>query len=367
MSLGQTESALTPMTSTDAKEDVSASERVPSVTSAQARPQPTIEAANLTKRFGQRTSVDHLNLKIYPGELYALLGDNGAGKTTTINMLTTLLPPSDGKFFICGFDGVTQTEKTKGVFGIVSQDVAIYTELTAYENLQFIADLYGIAKDKAKARIDHLLEMAGLADRANDIAGTFSGGMQRKLSIASALLHEPKVLFMDEPTVGLDPAARLQIWEVLMQLRGQGVTILLTTHYLEEAEILADRIGIIRLGRLVAEGTIEQLREKMQAIRSIEVRLSRPYDAAQISSSLAKLDPAFTTIPCYDVIHNRLTFAQPKDMSLSRCLTTVLAWLDQEKLTFSTFATNEPSLEEVFLALVAPSADEELPTPAKLS
>jgi ABC-2 type transport system ATP-binding protein len=345
------------MTSTDSKEDVSGSETAPSVISTQGQRKPSIEAANLTKRFGQRVSVDHLNLKIYPGELYALLGDNGAGKTTTINMLTTLLPPTEGKFYICGYDGVTQTEKTKGVFGIVSQDVAIYTELTAYENLQFIADLYGLSKQKAKERIEHLLEVSGLADRANDLAGTFSSGMQRKLSIASALLHEPQVLFMDEPTVGLDPAARLQIWEVLMQLRGQGVTILLTTHYLEEAEILADRIGIIRLGKLVAEGTIEQLRDRIQAIRSIEIRFSRAYDASQITAKLASLDPSFTSIPCYDALHSRLTFAQPKDMSLSRCLKTIIAWLDNEKLSFSTFSTNEPSLEEVFLALALPSED----------
>jgi len=333
------------------KADLSESETLPSVISTEARIKPSIEAVNLTKRFGERVSVDHLNLKIYPGELYALLGDNGAGKTTTVNMLTTLLKPTEGQFYICGHNGVSETEKTKGVFGVVSQDVAIYTELTAYENLQFIADLYGLPKAKAKARIEYLLDMSGLADRANDLAGIFSGGMQRKLSIANALLHEPQVLFMDEPTVGLDPAARLQIWELLMQLRGQGVAMLLTTHYLDEAEILADRIGIIRLGKLVAEGTIEQLREKISAIRSIEVQLSRAYQPAHISGKLANLDPSFRSIPCFDAIHSRLTFAQPKDMSLSRCLGIILSWLDAEKLAFSKYSTKEPSLEEVFLAL----------------
>jgi len=353
------------MTLTKLKEDLSGSETISSVTSTETRSKPSIEAVNLTKRFGERVSVDHLNLKIYPGELYALLGDNGAGKTTTINMLTTLLRPTEGRFYICGHDGVAQAEKTKGVFGIVSQDVAIYSELTAYENLQFIADLYGLSKEKAKARIAQLLDMSGLSDRANDLAGTFSGGMQRKLSIANALLHEPQVLFMDEPTVGLDPAARLQIWEVLMQLRGQGVAILLTTHYLEEAEILADRIGIIRLGKLVAEGTIEQLRDKIQAIRSVEVRLSRAYDANQISDKLAKLDPAFRSIPCYDALHSTLTFAQPKDMSLTRCLGLILAWLESEKLSFSKYSTNEPSLEEVFLALASPTEESSIQTDPK--
>src|SRR5262249_36774892 len=148
------------------KAELSESEILHSVTSTEARIKPSIEAVNLTKRFGERVSVDHLNLKIYPGELYALLGDNGAGKTTTINMLTTLLRPTDGQFYICGHNGVTEAEKTKGVFGIVSQDVAIYSELTAYENLQFIADLYRLPKAKAKARIEYLLDMSGLSDRA---------------------------------------------------------------------------------------------------------------------------------------------------------------------------------------------------------
>jgi ABC-2 type transport system ATP-binding protein len=353
------------MTLTKLKEDLSGSETLSSVTSIETRKKPSIEAVNLTKRFGERVSVDHLNLKIHPGEVYALLGDNGAGKTTTINMLTTLLRPTEGHFYICGHDGVAETEKTKGMFGIVSQDVAIYNELTAYENLQFIADLYGLSKSKAQARIKQLLDMAGLTDRANDLAGTFSGGMQRKLSIANALLHEPQVLFMDEPTVGLDPAARLQIWEVLMQLRGQGVAILLTTHYLDEAEILADRIGIIRLGKLVAEGTIGQLREKIQAIRSIEVRLSRSFESVEMSKKLANLDPSFRTIPCYDALHNTITFAQPKDMSLSRCLGLILAWLDSEKLPFSKYSTNEPSLEEVFLALAAPVEEPPVETDLK--
>lgn len=322
------------------------------------QPAPTIKAINLSKRFGDRVSVDSLNLSVYPAELYALLGDNGAGKTTTLNMLTTLIPPTEGEFYILGYSGARESEKIKGVFGIVSQDVAIYNELTAYENLQFLADLYNLPKAKAKSRIEFLLEQAGLKERANDIVGAYSGGMQRKLAIALALLHEPQVLFMDEPTVGLDPASRHQIWSLLTELRQHGVTILLTTHYLEEAEILADRIGIIREGKLIIEGTIDELRHKIQAIRSIVVRLSRRYEQSEIDLKLARLAAKFSAQARYDVLHNTLILAQPKDLQLPACLKTILAWLEDENIPFTKLATQEPSLEGIYLAVSAQDAAE---------
>ena len=214
---------------------------------------PAVVALGLTRRFGNRLSVDNLNFSIYPGELYSLLGDNGAGKTTTISMLTTLLPPSAGDFQICGFSGTKQSEKIKAYFGVVSQDVSLYQELTCFENLKFLAELYNVPKKAVVPRVEELLSGAGLLDRANDRAGNLSGGMQRRLTIACALMKSPKVLFMDEPTVGLDPASRRQIWTTLKDLKKSGVAILLTTHYLEEAQLLSDRIGIIRQGKLVAE------------------------------------------------------------------------------------------------------------------
>jgi len=312
---------------------------------------PAIKAINLTKHFGKRTAVDHLNLNIFPGELYTLLGDNGAGKTTTLNMLTTLLAPTAGEIYICGYNGITQSEKIKECFGVVSQDVCIYNELTAYENLQFLADLYALPKKKARERIELLLKNAGLSERANDLAGTFSSGMQRKLTIAGAMLHEPKVLFMDEPTVGLDPASRLQIWVTLTQLRKQGVTILLTTHYLEEAETLSDRIGIIREGKLVAEGTINDLRHKIQAIRSIAIRLTNHFDPEAIKTKLQQFAVKFPAKSHYDLLHNTITFAQPKDSHLPGCLQTITAWLQEESIPYSKLATIEPNLEEVYLAI----------------
>lgn len=312
---------------------------------------PTIQTNDLTKVFGKRIGVDKLNLKIYPGQLYALLGDNGAGKTTTISMLTTLLKPTSGSFSVCGYDGQKQPEKAKGCFGIVSQDIAIYQELTAYENLKFIADLHGIKSDIAHKRIMQLLERAGLLDRLNDRAGEFSGGMQRKLTIAGALLHSPKVLFMDEPTVGLDPASRRQIWESLKDFKAMGVTILLTTHYLEEAELLADRIGIIREGKLVAEGTIEELRHKIRGIRGIAVRLTDPPEAEQLAEMMREIRQRFGDHAQYDNLRNTISLNQPSDSLLVESLESLLDWLKNRRISFSRFATSEPTLEEVFLAI----------------
>lgn len=313
-----------------------------------------IRAVNLTKIYGDRTVVNNLNLDIKAGELYALLGDNGAGKTTTISMLTTLVPPTSGQIFICGLDAVKQSEKTKGAFGIVSQDIAIYQELTAFENLWFVAQLYGIPKKTAMERIERLLEQAGLLERVNDLAGSFSGGMQRKLTIASAMLHHPKVLFMDEPTVGLDPAARRQIWQQLKNLKNSGVAILLTTHYLEEAELLSDRIGIIRKGEIVIEGTIEQLRHKIQSIRSIAIRLSSSLDPDILSTKIERLTAKYPTQVKFDPLRNTIAFAQPKDSKLVEALHEILGWLEGEKISFTRFATSEPNLEEVFLAISDP-------------
>lgn len=311
----------------------------------------TVQARGLTKVFGKRTVVNRLDIKVHAGELYTLLGENGAGKTTTINMLTTLLSPTAGEVFICGYNGISEPEKVKGCFGVVSQDVAIYQELTAYENLAFVAELYGMPASLAGARIARLLAEAGLGDRANDRAGDLSMGMQRKLSIATAILPEPKVLFMDEPTVGLDPASRRQIWANLRELRSRGVTILLTTHYLEEAELLADRIGIIRQGNLVLEGTIEELRRRIESIRTIAIALARRLDQGELEGKIDKLKQQFSTQAHYDPVRNTLYFAQPKDVPLVKCLEAVVAWLKEEEIPFTKCATSEPSLEEIYLAV----------------
>jgi len=209
-------------------------------------------------------------------------------------------------------------------------------------------------------RIERLLEQAGLTERANDMAGSFSGGMQRKLTIANAMLHQPKVLFMDEPTVGLDPASRRQIWMQLKDLKNSGVAILLTTHYLEEAELLADRIGIIRQGKLVVEGSIDELRHKIQSIRSIAIRLTSAIDPDLLKTKIERLSAKYRTQMRFDPLRSTIAFAQPKDAVLVEALHDILQWLDDEKISFSRFATSEPNLEEVFLAVATPEADTEL-------
>ncbi len=315
--------------------------------------QASVSARNLTKRFGQRLSVDNLNLNIYPGELYALLGDNGAGKTTTISMLTTLLPPSSGEFFICGFNGLTEAEKIKGCFGVVSQDLALYNELTPYENLRFLSDLYGLPKKVGEERIEKLLRRAGLVDRLNDRTENLSGGMMRRLAIACAMINEPKVLFMDEPTVGLDPAARRLIWATLKELKGAGVTILLTTHYLEEAELLADRIGIIRAGQLTVEGTVPELAKRIRGMRGISIRLVQELavDSEQIASAIDLLKAKFDLEVRLDTLRNTIYLTQLAQDNVEIYHKEVFDWLYHENIPFLRFATGEPNLEEVFLAV----------------
>ena len=313
---------------------------------------PSVATKDLTRAFGSRVSVDKLNLAIYPGELYALLGDNGAGKTTTISMLTALLPPSSGEFFICGYNGISQSEMIKGCFGVVSQDLAVYQELSPYENLRFLADLYCLPRAVAGPRIEDLLRRADLIERLNDRSESLSGGMLRRLAIACALINEPKVLFMDEPTVGLDPVSRRQIWSTLSALKKSGVTILLTTHYLEEAELLADRIGIIRSGKLSVEGTVSELSQKISGMRGVAIRLSRslPVDAPEFTAKLDMLAKLFSVQVRTDTLRNTVYLSQPEE-EVSEYLLHVLEWLHKEKIPFQKFATGEPNLEEVFLAV----------------
>jgi ABC-2 type transport system ATP-binding protein len=315
--------------------------------------EPAIVARGLTRKFGPRVSVDNLNLQIFPGELYALLGDNGAGKTTTISMLTTLLEPSGGDFHICGYSGIKQSEKIKAYFGIVSQEISLYNELTCFENLKFLADLYCLPKKEIVPRIEQLLTSAGLQDRLNDRAGNLSGGMQRRLAIACALIKSPKVLFMDEPTVGLDPASRRQIWTTLRELKTSGVAILLTTHYLEEAELLADRIGIIREGKLVAEGTVKELAKKIHGMRGISIKLAGDLsaDTAELTAKFDRLSQSLGVTIQLDPLRNTIYVTQPEGAQLENYLRAVFDWLSQENIAFSKFATGEPNLEEVFLAL----------------
>ncbi|MBP2655326.1 MAG: Sulfate-transporting ATPase [Firmicutes bacterium] len=211
-----------------------------------------LELVGLTKKYGDRTALAGINLSVNNGEVFGLLGPNGAGKTTTIRLLTMLSQPTAGSIAINGLSLSHDGRQIKAVIGVVPQHLNLDNELTAQENLELHGRLHEINALERKTRIDELLEFVELSDRKNDIVQTFSGGMKRRLMIARALLHRPKILFLDEPTVGLDPQVRRRIWELVRHLSGEGLTVLLTTHYIEEAEALCQRVAILDKGSLIA-------------------------------------------------------------------------------------------------------------------
>lgn len=222
-----------------------------------------IEVTNLSKKFGDITAVDDISFSIQQGEIFAFLGPNGAGKTTTIKMLTTLLIPTSGHIQINGYNPSTHQDKIRRSFGIVFQDPSVDEELTALENMEFHGALYHVPKDIRKQRIEELLKFVELWDRRNDFVKTFSGGMSRRLEVARGLIHHPKILFLDEPTLGLDPQTRNHIWSHILKLNEkEKMTVFLTTHYMEEAEKVARKIAIIDHGKIVAQGTSGELKEQ---------------------------------------------------------------------------------------------------------
>ena len=222
-----------------------------------------LKVEGLVKVFGAIRAVDSVRFEVRSGEIYGLLGPNGAGKTTTISIISGLLKPDAGDVSVAGAPFWSDPQRAKGIMGVVPQELALYEELTGRENLEFWGRIAGLAAGDARSRATELLEALWLADRANDALKTYSGGMKRRINLGCALLHRPQLLLLDEPTVGIDPQARLNILEFIRGLRASGTAILYTTHYLEEAETLCDRIGIIDHGRLLAEGTLNELQERL--------------------------------------------------------------------------------------------------------
>jgi len=222
-----------------------------------------IQVKNLVKKFHELVAVDNISFSVEKGEIFSFLGPNGAGKTTTIKMLTTLLHPTSGKMLVNGFDPVHEKDSARHSFGIVFQDPALDDELTAYENMEFHAVLYDVKKQLRKTRIEHLLKFVGLWERRNEQVKVFSGGMKRRLEIARGLVHHPKILFLDEPTIGLDPQTRNFLWKYIKELnKKENMTVFLTTHYMEEAEKISDRVAVIDNGKIVAIGTPAELKKK---------------------------------------------------------------------------------------------------------
>ncbi len=224
-----------------------------------------IEVKNLKKQFGDFVAVDDISFEVKTGEIFAFLGPNGAGKSTTIKMLTTLLHPTSGNIELNGSNPVNNPNAVRHSFGIVFQDPSLDDELTAWENLEFHGVLYNVEKKLRRKRIEELMNFVELWDRKDNLVKEFSGGMKRRLEIARGLLHHPKVLFLDEPTLGLDPQTRNHMWAYLQELnKSEGITVFFTTHYMEEAEKIAQRIAIIDHGKIIATGTSEELKAQTQ-------------------------------------------------------------------------------------------------------
>lgn len=236
-----------------------------------------VTVRRLTKRFGDRTAVDNISFEIRSGEIFGLLGPNGAGKSTTVNILSTYLPPDSGDVMIAGLS-VRDGMDVKRRVGVAPQEIALYDDLTALENLNFFARLYDLPRAERKARAQEVLVQVGLTDRAREPVKGFSGGMKRRLNLALGILHRPAFLMLDEPTVGVDPQSREKIFEIIRELRDAGATLLYTTHYMEEAEQLCDRIAIIDDGRIIAMGTLEELLR----LRVEEIAVERPRGLEQL-------------------------------------------------------------------------------------
>ncbi len=219
-----------------------------------------IHVSNLRKKFDNIEALKGISFNIKQGECYGMLGPNGAGKTTMISIMSNILKPNEGEVSINGYDLKKNPLECKKNIGVVTQEIALYNELSAYDNLLFWGSLYKVPRPELITRIDETINLLGLIDRKNDKVKTYSGGMKRRVNIASALLHRPKILFMDEPTVGIDPQSRNLIFEVVEKLQEEGMTIIYTTHYMEEAERLCDRIGIIDDGEIIAQGTLDELK-----------------------------------------------------------------------------------------------------------
>jgi ABC-2 type transport system ATP-binding protein len=309
-----------------------------------------IEAVGLVKSFGTTRAVDGVDLAVSCGAVYGVLGPNGAGKTTTIRMLATLLRPDAGTARVLGHDIVREADAVRASVSLTGQLASVDEDLTGRENLVMIARLLGLRRPDAKARAAELIGAFGLDDAAGRLVKNYSGGMRRRLDIAASIVATPRLMFLDEPTTGLDPRSRNQVWDIIRALTAAGTTILLCTQYLDEADQLADRIAVIDHGTVIAEGTPAQLKQSVGG-GSLHVRLLDPGERPRAREVLAgalgeaheESDPAALTAPCSDAGR----------------ATAVLAQLSGSGIGIADFAMGQPSLDEVFLALTGHAADEE--------
>jgi ABC-2 type transport system ATP-binding protein len=305
---------------------------------------PAIRAVDVRKSFGDNVVLDGLDLTVEPGSVFALLGPNGAGKTTMVRILATLLAPDHGEIQVAGHDVVREADAVRAAIGVTGQFSAVDELLTGRENLALMADLNHLTRSTARERIDQLLERFELADAADRIAMTYSGGMRRRLDLAMTLIGAPQVIFLDEPTTGLDPRSRRTVWEIVESLADDGITVFLTTQYLDEADRLADRVAILDGGRLVAEGSAQELKQRIPGGR-IEVGFADT-DAQVVAAGALGMPVPENGSPSLQI---------PTDGNVAT-LRRVLRDLDEADVDVVDLAIHTPDLDDVFFALTGREA-----------
>ncbi len=311
-----------------------------------------VEASAIVKRYGEVTALDGLDLAVPTGTVLGLLGPNGAGKTTAVSVLTTLIKPDGGWARVAGVDVVSEPQRVRSLIGLSGQYAAVDEHLTATENLEMIGCLYGMRRREARRRADELIEQFRLTESANRPLKTFSGGMRRRIDLAGALLANPPVLFLDEPTTGLDPRSRGELWDTIRDRVSGGTTVVLTTQYLEEADQLADEIVVIDHGRAIARGTSQELKRHVGG-EHLDVHLARPEDIPQVESIVSSV-----AVGVVRVVVDEALVSVPVASGVD-ALASVLTELKEKRVDVVDIGLRRPTLDDVFMDLTGHSAQEE--------
>jgi ABC-2 type transport system ATP-binding protein len=315
--------------------------------------QPAIVVDELRKHFGEVKAVDGVDLRVRPGTVFGLLGPNGAGKTTIVRILTTLLHPDGGRATVVGYDVVKDAEPLRHVIGLAGQSAAIDENLTGLENIEMVGRLYHLSAAEARRRAKEVIDRFDLTDAANRIAKTYSGGMRRRLDLGASLVGHPQILFLDEPTTGLDPRSRLEMWDIIRELVHDGTTILLTTQYLEEADHLADHIAVIDTGRVIAEGTAEELKLRIGG-EVLSLRVADRNDISAAAGVVLGLGPGGGNAD-----NNTGEITLPVGNDGTQILTEAVRRLDAERIRLADIGLHRPSLDDVFLSLTGHVAEQQ--------
>jgi ABC-2 type transport system ATP-binding protein len=315
---------------------------------------PSIRTEQLVKHFGTVEALKGVDLEVAAGSVFGLLGPNGAGKTTAVRILTTLIEPTSGRAEVAGFDVVKDAEKLRSQIGLAGQFAAVEQHLTGLENLEMVGRLYHLDKIEARRRAQDVLDRFGLSEAANRPARTYSGGMRRRLDLGASLVGRPKVLFLDEPTTGLDPRSRLDLWEMIRELQREGITLLLTTQYLEEADTLADKIAVIDVGTVIAQGTSDELKDQIGG-EVLELRVADRSQVGQATTALAGIGGTPT------IDETAGSFKIPVGIEGASLLSESVRLLDDAGIKLADLALHRPTLDDVFLSLTGHGAEDASP------